>query len=228
MFCMSGKGSVITCDVFPPLDLSRGEWEIGVVDFTTYNSIPNVEEGVNNKITIGTTSVNFPTGSYEIDDIRDYIEKCIKDKKLDYEFKLKANTNTLKVEMFATASIDFTANTSLAPLLGFSKRALEADKWHESDLPVDINKVNVVRVECNVARGTYDNGLEGHIIHEFYPAVPPGYKIVETPRNVIYVPVNVKQLQSLSVSIVDQNNRLINLRGETVNLRLHLRDGSRV
>lgn len=225
---MSGKGSVITCDVFPPLDLSRGEWEIGVVDFTTYNSIPNVEEGVNNNITIGTTSVNFPTGSYEIDDIRDYIEKCIKDKKLDYEFKLKANTNTLKVEMFATTSIDFTANTSLAHLLGFSKRTLEADKWHESDLPVDINKVNVVRVECNVARGTYDNGLEGHIIHEFYPAVPPGYKIVETPRNVIYVPVNVKQLQSLSVSIVDQNNRLINLRGETVNLRLHLRDGSRV
>lgn len=126
---MRSKESVITCDIFPPLDLSRGEREIGLVDFTTYKvykftlqvyRIPNIE-GVNNNITIGTTSLNFPTGSYEIYDIPDYIEKCIEDKKLDYEFKLEANTNTLKVEMFATVSIDFTTNTSLAPLLGFSK-----------------------------------------------------------------------------------------------------------
>lgn len=42
------------------------------------------------------------------------------------------------------------------------------------------------------------------------------------------MPVNVKQLQTISVFPVDHYNRLINLRGETVNLRLHLRDGSRV
>lgn len=225
---MSGKGSSLTCDVFPPLDLSKGEWEIGLIDFTTYNSIPNIEEGVNNEITIGTTSVKLSTGSYEIDDIRDYIQRWLKDKKYTYDFNVKANTNTLKVELFSNANIDFATNTSLASVLGFSKRKLEADKWHESDLPVDINKVNVIRVECNIARGSYENGVESHIVHEFYPAVPPGYKIVETPRNVIYVPVNVKQLQNLTVSIVDQDNKLINLRGETVNLRLHLRDGSRV
>lgn len=178
---MTGKGSVIICEVFPPLDLSRGEWEIGLVDFTSYNSIPRYDR-MNNNIAISTTSINLPTRSYEIDDILDYIQRWIKDKKLKNDFKLKANTNTLKVGMFADTSIDFTTNTSLAPLLGFSKRALEADKWHESDLPVDINKANVVRVECSVARGTYDNGLEGHINHEFYPTFTPGYKIVETLR----------------------------------------------
>lgn len=43
-------------------------------------------------------------------------------------------TNTLNLEMFANTYIDFTTKTSLAPLLGFSKRVLEADKWQELDL----------------------------------------------------------------------------------------------
>lgn len=69
MFCMSGKGSVITCSVFSPLDLSRGEYS----EFSLYRQYysPNIEEGVNNIFAIGTTSINLPTGSYEIDDILD-------------------------------------------------------------------------------------------------------------------------------------------------------------
>lgn len=54
---MSGKGSVLNCGVFHPLDLTRREWEIGLVDFTLCNAIPKIEDGVNHNIAIETISV---------------------------------------------------------------------------------------------------------------------------------------------------------------------------
>ncbi len=223
MLCLSGKGSVISCDIFPPIPLP-GQWEIGLVDFTTYNSIPNIEENVNNKFHFGKEVITMPTGSYEIEDINNFIQSRIKSPQ---KLELKPNNNTLKTEIFSSEEVDFTQEASIAPLLGFSKTKLDANKWHESDKPVDIIKVNVIRIECNVVSGAYTNGTESHIIHEFYPSVAPGFKIIETPRNVIYLPVNVERLSRITIYLTDQDNRLINLRGETVNIRLHLRDGSR-
>jgi len=50
MFSLSGKGPIISCEVFPPLDVSDGEWEIGLVGLSTYNSVPNIEKDVNDKL----------------------------------------------------------------------------------------------------------------------------------------------------------------------------------
>lgn len=218
MFCLSGIGSELSCDVFPSIDLSDGEWEIGLVDFTTYNSIPNVEEGKNNLFHYGDMTVKIPTGSYEINDLKDCIQKQTSE-----EVEIIGNTNTFKVEIFGRKEIDFTDSQSIGSLMGFTARKLKPNKWHVSDKTVDIIKVNVIRITCNVARGSYKNGLEGHIIHEFYPSVPPGFKIIETPHNVIYLPVNIKRLEHLSLSICDQDGNLINLREEPVNIKLHLR-----
>lgn len=245
MFCLSGKGSTLSTSIFPAIDLSEGDWEIGLVDFTTYNSIPNVEEGVNNRFYYGTNKiqkgndkhyeynvtddkddgivkiVEIPTGSYELDDITHLISEQINE---PGNLKIRGNNSTFKVEIFSRNKVvDFTNTDSIGLLLGYSPRCLEPNKYHVSDLPVDIIKVNVIRIECNLVRGSYQNGIEGHIIHEFYPAVPPGFKIIETPRHVIYLPVSVKKLENIIVTFTDQDNRLINFREETINVRLHLR-----
>lgn len=77
--------------------------------------------------------------------------------------------------------------------------------------------------ECNLIKGSYLNEQPSHTIHEFSPIVPPGYKIIEAPHNVIYFPVTVKSIHNISLSIIDQKNRLINFRGETITLRLHIK-----
>lgn len=223
MLCLSGKSNVISCDYFPPINLSEGDWEIGLIDLTTYNSIPNVETGVNNLLHFGNGKpIELPTGSYEIDDIARLVEKRVK--KPD-ELIIKANNNTLKCEIYTTKEIDLTKEFTIGPLLGFDSKKLapEKDKWHVSDHSVNILRVNVIRIECNIVRGSFDNGNESHVIHEFYPTVEPGYKIVEKPSNVIYLPIHIKQIHNITLSIKDQEGRPINLRGETVNLRLHLR-----
>ena len=66
--------------------------------------------------------------------------------------------------------------------------------------------------------------MEKHMIHEFFPAVPPGYKIIEIPSQVIYLPVTVKSIDHLQLRIVDQKVDLIYFRGETITIRLHIKE----
>lgn len=94
---------------------------------------------------------------------------------------------------------------------------------HTSDLPVAILKVNSLRVECNVTTGAYMNGRHVHTIHEFFPIVPPGYKIVEVPSNVIYLPITVQAIDHLQLKLVDQDGQLVNFQGEVITIRLHVR-----
>lgn len=53
MFCISGRGSSLSCEIFPPFDCSKDNYVVGLVDLTTYNAIPNIEAGVNDKFYYG-------------------------------------------------------------------------------------------------------------------------------------------------------------------------------
>lgn len=221
MFCVSGKGSSISCDMFPPVELGNSEnWEIGLVNLCTYNSIPNVETNYNDVITFNGRKITIPEGSYEISDIANFLKTKLLSGE---ELNLTANNNTLKCEIRANHVVDLTDNNSIGKMLGFEKTILKENITHQSLNPVDIIRVNSIRVDCNIARGSYVNGFEKHTLHEFFPSVPPGFKIVEAPPTVIYVPVNTNRIHNISVQLTDQDGRLINFRGETVTVRLHLR-----
>lgn len=223
MFSFSGKGSTLGCDFFPSIDLSRGEWEIGLTDLSTFNAIPNIEKDKNDKFHYGTAGdvVTIETGSYEIEDLETYIAERVKEKGVT--FTLKPNNNTLQAKMKCNEPILFDKPNSIASLLGFDPRVYEANKTHVSQSEVNIIKVNVVRVECNIVRGSYDNGRESHVIHQFYPTVGPGFKIVEKPTTIIYLPVNVQSLSNVTIQLTDQDGNPVNLRDETVSLRLHMK-----
>lgn len=221
MFSLSGRGSYISSEYFPPVDVSHGEWEIGLVDLMTFHSIPNIEKGINDKFYYGENNeITIAEGAYEVEDL----ESALKSKLIEgVELKLTANNSTLKSELFCSQKIDFTKKNSIASLLGFTERVLSPGQTHISDTTVNIMKVDVIRVECNIVRGSYDNGKKSHVIHEFYPNVGPGYKIVEIPYTIIYLPVNVTSVNNVTVSLKDQNGDLVNLRDERVSVRLHIR-----
>lgn len=161
---------------------------MGFLDLLTYNSIPNIEDNVNNAIYFSNIAkIAFPTGAYEIDNINSYIKRELKKSSgsSGIKFELNANNNTLKSELFCSEEIDLTKNDSLGTILGFTEPVvLEANKWYVLPSQVAINKVGVIRITCNIVRGSYRDGVEEHILHEFYPSVPPGYKIVEKPNSV--------------------------------------------
>lgn len=219
-FSLSGNSSILSADFNPPINFEEeDDYEIGLSNFESFNVIPNIDE-TNNQFVHRSGSLTIPTGAYEIKDLVNYLLKNIPSHmKLD----IITNTNTSTISIQASEKIDFSKSNTIGPLLGFKKRILEANIWHNSDFPVQIIKVNVICVDCSIASGSFSNGKPSHIIHQFFPSVPPGYKIVESPQNILYFPVSVKSISSIVLKVLDQNGEIVNFRNETITIRLHLR-----
>lgn len=220
---LSGKSSILEAQYFPPIELSPNKsYVLGLVELLTFNTIPNIDE-YNNKFYYFDPKkvVEIPPGSYEIGDIESYLKKELS--RDDITLELKPNNNTLKSVISCSRNINFEPQDSIGSLLGFYPRTLKAGEEHTSDTPVNILRVNSLKVECNITSGAYSNGQKVHTIHEFFPAVAPGFKIIEVPTQVIYLPVTVKTINHLQLRIVDQDGNLVNFRGEVITIRLHIK-----
>lgn len=215
---ITGSTSTLTTNYSPPLQLD-GEYECGLLYFSTFNSIPNIDSR-NNQFCYGENEiVEIPEGSYELQDISDYL----KEKVTNCTLKLTCNNNTLKTSIICSKDIHFEKSNSIGKMLGFESKIFKANIMNLSRSPINILSTTIIRIECDIISGSFVNGEPSHIIHEFVPNVPPGYRIIEVPRNVIYFPVNQNNISSINVRIFDANNQLINLRGEEIQFYLHLK-----
>lgn len=227
-FTLSGTTSILEAYYHPPIELpSNHNYCLGLISLETYNAIPNIDSGCN-KFYFGNHVITIPTGSYELKDINNFIQSEIEKINLgDLNYNglchIYANNNTLKCIIKSTKEIDFTKPDSIGKLLGFNNVKLDANKIYESLHPVDILKVNSIRLECNITSNAYNNNKLVHTIHEFFPSVLPGYKIIEIPQNVIYMPITTNVIDRIVLKIVDQDGDLINFRGEVITIRLHLK-----
>jgi len=219
---LSGKSSNLEARYFPPIELSSNKsYVLGLVEFLAFNTIPNIDVGYN-KFYIGNKVLTIPTGSYEIENINDYITEQLQG--TDIIFSLAGNYTTLQCEITTNHNIDFTKSDSIGRILGFSPRILErSNKTYKSDLLVSITNVNALRIECNITTGAYFNNHKVHTIHEFFPSADPGNKIIEVPSPVIYLPVNVKVIDFIQLQIVNQDGDMVNFQEEVITIRLHIK-----
>lgn len=221
---LNGNSSELACDIFPPLEVKNGS-QLCLLSLQTNNSIPNIEPGCN---TIGFRDSNFdkktvtiPTGTYELNGL----ESAIKQLLPSYvtSFQLAANTNTLKCIMMCSHEIDFTVENNISGLLGFKNEVYHADTIHESYNIVNIMKINCIKIECNLISGSFCDGIPSQTIHEFFPSTPPGYKIIEVPRHPVFYSLNSSSISKVVITLKDQNDNLINLRGEPITIRLQIK-----
>lgn len=226
---ISGSQSILSADFNPPIYLDDDKnYLLGLADFETFMTIPNIEDGCN-KFYVGNKIITIPEGSYEISDL----ETCIKmeiSEQHPYEpisLILEANPNTLKTLIKCSHPIDFTHDDSIGKLLGFNKKILTPNHRAISDNVTAILKVNAICIDCNIVTGSFYNGKPVHIVHQFFPSVSPGYKIVESPLPILYFPVSVKTINNITIRVLDQDYNLINFRGETITVRLHIKTASR-
>lgn len=218
---LSGTSSVLQAHYFPPIELLPSKsYSLGFIGLLTFNSIPNIDTG-KNKFYVGDEVIIIPTGTYEIEDIANYLNEVLNQKEIYIE--LIPNEKTLCSELKCNKDVNFIPDDSIGTLLGFSPRVLVSKKLHSSDLPVAILHINSIRLECNITSGAYINERCEPTIHEFFPIVPRGYKVVEKPSNIIYLPITVQAIDHLQLMLVDQNGKLVNFRGEIITVRLHVK-----
>lgn len=196
--------------------------DLGFVDKVLEPGIEHVGEYDFKRIThrniIVGDMITIPVGSYEFEDLAKIL-------KLN-EIEILADRNTGKCSLKSVHTIDMEPENSIGSLLGFKPRILEKNIDHVSEALVNIFKVNAIFVECSIVTGTYINGRDSHILHQFFPTVAPGYKIVEVPTNIVYLNLLTDTLNSVSLKITDQEGRPVNFRGETITVRLHLKRDS--
>jgi len=220
---LSGNSSELSCDFFPPIEVGKNA-KIGLLGFQTNNSIPNVNEKCNrigfiyNGNNNNSDSYLIPTGSYELTEIETAIKRALHN--TDTLFELRADNNTLKCSMYCSETVDLSMTNSIGQLLGFKNGKYQANVNHVSDTLVNISRTNCIYIGSNLVMGSFNNGKQCHTIHEFYPNVPPGYKIIEIPPHLVFYPLNTSSITHASIILKNQYDELVDLRGEPVSIRL--------
>ena len=206
------------------LELDRNkEYKIALVNLETYYSFPNIDE-TNNVFVYSPDNGNswvkikIPEGSYEIADINNTIKHEMEKRghydrvNEDYYIDISANSNTLKSVLILEKDfqVDFNHQNSLAKVLGFTS-AKYTEGFHESENVVNVLSINSILVNIDIIAGSYVNGTTKNTIYFFFPKVSPGYKIIELPINLVFLP------------ITDQDDHLLNLRNEKLTIFSHKR-----
>ena len=234
---LSGNQSGFNTIFNPKIELDMKKvYEIALVNLETYYSFPNIDDS--NNIFVYShdqgqtwTKIKIPTGSYEIDNlnqtIRFEMEKVGHYDEVNQEsyINIAANSNTLKSILIIGQGyqVDFNQPNNLSKVLGFTgKKYIEG--FHESEKSVNILSIDSIFVNIDIIDGSYVNGKTKNTIYSFFPNVAPGFKIIESPVNLVYLPILPYTIQNLNLSITDQDENLLNLRNEKLTVRFHIRE----
>lgn len=224
---LTEKRSSLRASFYPEIELDeRFSYSCCLLDFYTYNSIPNVHEK-NNKFHFFTNTnetlqtIQIPKGAYELTDIGDYLREELS--KQDILFFYKTNAKTMRFYIESDITIDFSQPDSIGSVLGFSKKIINTSQEQQSDLLVNIQNVNSIRIDCDLITGSYHNGKCTHTLYEFNPSVAPGYRIAEQPKHLIYYPIVRHRISEVNISVLDQDDNIVDFRGEQITCRIHIK-----
>ena len=207
------------------------DYELAMVNLETYYSFANIRKGNNSfKWSIGEgktwTLLHIPTGCYELKAINAEITRIrgIPDIR---DITILPHVNTLQCILTvvgAKCKVSFDVPNSLASVLGFKQDIVYGVGRHASEKLVNIMSVNSILVHCNIIHSSYMRGKQAPVVYNFFLSAAPGQKILEAPHNLIYLPVTVDVVSTLSVWLTDQDGEHLDLRGEKLTIRFHLRE----
>ena len=235
-FILSGNTSdFVTCHNSVMLDPTK-EYEASLLSLDTYNSIPNVTKNKNNVLKYSTDdgatwkTIALDTGAYELQAINSEIKRQIivngdDESAINISANISKLTSIVNIEN-TRYKIDFGVSNSIGSILGFEK-VIVGHGYNESPNIVNIMQVNSILVNLDIIMGSYVNGLQSPTLYSFYPNVSPGYKIVERPNpSLIYYPLSRHDISRMRVWLTDQNGNSIDLRGEALTIRVHVRESN--
>ena len=234
---LRGKGSDISSDFHKPITIPTDFYQakIGVKNFSTYNNIPNIVEGVNNRIKIKVPGNDYrifklETGAYELSVIAKHMVNWIqvtypKLEKVEENFALTGNKATSKAEFLFKDDygIDFEVEGSMNDLLGFNKKDyFKGIGLYAGKRIVNITNVTQLIFNCNITTSNFINGKEMPFIYSCGVDVPAGYRLSRELTDISYKNLNTTAISHIRVWIVDEFGLPINLRKDDLTVTLKI------
>lgn len=229
---MAGNSPNLTTHFHPEIELDgQCNYSCALLDFSTSDSLIVTEN--NNKFHYQVVLrfrpdqyefIELPIGVYVFADVASFIEKEML--KRGYTMKLKLDTETMRttIEVPKNICLDFTKRNSIGRLLGFDVETVCGGKEYKSEHNIpNIRDLTSFRINCDLVAASFHNGVPTHTLHEFTPQVDSNYKIIEQPKNLIYLPLVKRRISIINITVVDQNEKLLNLWGKQISCRIHIK-----
>ena len=136
------------------------------------------------------------------------------------DLRLKSNLKTNQTLIFTEKSFFYT-------ILGFTRsHSYPLDNidgfYHliagsyKSDKPIDISGIDEIHLKSDCIQGSIVNGKREPILYSFALSSPPGHKIYEEPRVILFKKINKSVLSHISFYFEDDDHKSVNFIGETI------------
>lgn len=183
------------------------EYQIALISFYSTNLIHNVTIK-NNKFYFKDTVHSIPNGQYDINSIKNYFQK-------NFKVNIKENEINNRITFEDPSQINHEKEDNICKLLGYP-----------DSIPKFI-PVETINVHCNLASGQIISD-EFHLETDIISTIKMSgtyfkQPIIHEVLRPIYFPVQHKQIQSIEITITDENNNLINFEGAQITIILELR-----
>lgn len=227
-----GSASRITLRLEHPIHLEGDrDYRIALVGFYSENNIRNLRRDANiyfrdSEDQLIPRPLTFQSGYWTIE--------SIETKTIQYITSLQINVDAAAFKIQRTgvclsiiSPLKFHLDKTISEFFGFTppkgkysedEGYFEAHEKVTASSPPNLRAVDVIEVHCNIVENSLINHdvhdhkhMETEILYEFFPNVPHGYKISEVPNERYYVPLKrgLRQIQEITITILDQNNRLV-------------------
>ncbi|KAG8241822.1 hypothetical protein J6590_078267 [Homalodisca vitripennis] len=230
---LTGTESVLTLHLEHPIHLDPNEeYYMALVGFYSENNIYNLLQHA--KVYFWDLGIHFipkplilQCGYWTIEKLEKSFRDCIKSLNLSInsdDFKIFKDGDKISIN----SPIKFYLDKTVSDLLGFEKSDAtnlqkESSYFNSNENviasnPPNLRAVDVIEIHCNIVNNSLVNHdvhsykhLETAILYSFSPNVPHGYKISQSPQEKHYIPLRsgLRKIQQITITLVDQNNQLL-------------------
>ena len=217
--------NVVTLNCNPPIDLSNDEYYCGLVSCSINYCNPNIINGKNSKFVYGTYSggtlssihsFDLETGLYSLQEIQNSIQRQVLVLSGSNIFAFSGDTANSTVYLYINQTtgtiygIDLNQSTLLNTILGFTQGGIISGTTPiQSQNKAYLNTLSSYIISCDFVNGSFNTTSSGliqsNIIYSVVPDVETYSQITRNVENVLYAKVNRNRLESITVSVLDQN-----------------------
>ena len=94
--------------------------------------------------------------------------------------------------------------------------------YYKSDRPINITGIDKIHLKAGCIQGSIVNGVREPVLYSFALCSPPGHKIYNEPRIILYKKMYKSVLSHIDFYFENDGHKPVNFNGETISFTCQL------